>query len=156
MSISSCCVTWGISVHALTKCGPESLFTLGMSFTSTSPNSLCSYSFLIIFFAGWVCGTELLANLFFTKTLTSSLVTLPDLSEPCISDKFAPSSLINFLTFGLAGFMLTSTFVLAGVCCEAGFTGSFAKFIISLWLFSFFFSLLFFRISFLRCRSALN
>ena len=66
------------------------------------------------------------------------MITLPNLSEPCISDKFAPSSLINFRTFGLAGFMLASTFVLTGVCCEAGFRDSFVKFIISLWLFSFF------------------
>ena len=59
-----------------------------------------------------------------TKFLTSSSDTLPALCVPGISDTLAPSSLANFLTFGLA-----NLFTFTGVLSKSGI---FFFFIISL------------------------
>ena len=102
ISISSCCVTWGISVQDLTRWGPESFFTLGISLTVISPNSSWEYSstcFVTSFFwiSPWLTVTCDLINSF-----TSSSETLPDLWVPGILETSAPSSRANFLTLGLA------------------------------------------------------
>ena len=116
-SISSCWVTCGISVHDLTKCGPESFLTRGRSCVAISPNSSWEYSstyFVTSFFctSPWETVTWDL-----TKFFTSSAETLPARCVPEILEISAPSSLANFLIFGLAELFPEGGTLGAGFCC---------------------------------------
>ncbi len=101
MSASSWFVTWGIVVHEFVRYFDDNFFTLGMSLISISPKSECSNSFLIL--SGLLSFTT---TLFFeldeTNFLISSSTTLPSFWLPATWLISTPSSLANFLAFGLA------------------------------------------------------
>ena len=101
MSASSWFVTWGIVIHEFVRYFDDNFFTLGMSLISISPKSECSNSFFIL--SGLLSfTTTLFFELIETNFLISSSITLPSFWLPTTWLIFTPSSLANFLAFGLA------------------------------------------------------
>ena len=97
-------------VHEFVRYFDDNFFTLGISLTSISPKSECSNSFLILFGFFSSITSVLLFDLNATNFFISSSTTLPSLSLPKTLFISTPSSLANFLAFGLADEMLDTLF----------------------------------------------
>ena len=110
ISASSWFVTCGMLLHELTKWGAAILLILGISLTSTSPNSEWEY-WIWIFFSVFSCWILLGLLIFIAANFFISLsTTLPNLSEPLISETSIPNSRANFLALGLANLILPGFF----------------------------------------------
>ena len=107
-------------VHEFVRYFDDNFFTLGISLVSISPKSECSNSFLILFDFFSSTTSALLFDLNATNFFISSSTTLPSLSLPETLFISTPSSLANFLAFGLADEMLDTLFKTLVSCWTSG------------------------------------
>ena len=118
-------MTCGIVCHEFVKWGAAIFFILGISLISISPKSEWSYSDCLKDL--FIFSSLGLSKLVETNFFISSSIILPDLWDPITLLISTPSSLANFLVFGLASALLvlkTLTFFFCRVSFGFVITGS--------------------------------